>query len=62
MQNDMVTVAEVSKYLRVSPPSVYKLINNGELPHTKVGCRLLVPKAGLLDWIMANTSGGVRCG
>lgn len=58
MDNDMITVREIAKYLRISLPSAYKLINTGSIPHVKVGCRYIIPRSAFLCWIDQNTTGG----
>lgn len=62
MDHDLITVMEASKYLRVSSPSIYKLIRKGDLPHTSVGSRLLIPRTAFLLWVEKNTSGGFSYG
>lgn len=58
MENEMITVSEIAKFLRISLPSAYKLINSGTIPHVKVGCRYIIPCAGFFWWIDQNTKGG----
>lgn len=58
MDNEMITVPEIAKYLRISLPSAYKLINSGAVPHVKVGCRYIIPRAAFFHWIDQNTKGG----
>ena len=36
MENEMITVREIAKFLRISLPSAYKLVNAGTIPHVKV--------------------------
>lgn len=59
MENDMITVREIAKYLRISLPSAYKLVNTGTIPHVKVGCRYIIPRSAFLFWIDQNMTGGV---
>jgi len=58
MENEMITVKEVAKYLRISLASVYKLINSGAIPHVRVGCRYIIPREGFLLWLGQNQNGG----
>lgn len=59
MENEMITVREISKYLRISLPSVYNLLNTGAIPHVKVGCRYIIPREAFLHWLNENTIGGI---
>lgn len=59
MEEEMITVQEVAKYLRISIPSAYNLINNGTIPHVKVGRRYIIPRQAFLLWVQKNTYGGV---
>lgn len=62
MENEMITVREISKYLRISLPSVYNLINTGAIPHVKVGCRYIIPREAFFLWVNENTYGGASHG
>ena len=59
MENEMITVREIAKYLRVSLPSAYKLVNTGTIPHVKVGNRYIIPRDAFLFWLDNNTFGGM---
>lgn len=58
MENEMITVREIAGYLRISLPSVYKLVNTGNIPHVKVGSRYIIPRESFLFWLENNTHGG----
>lgn len=58
MENEMITVREIAGYLRISLPSVYKLVNAGNIPHVKVGFRYIIPRESFLFWLENNTHGG----
>jgi excisionase family DNA binding protein len=45
------TVKEAAAALRLSTSMVYELVGRGEIPSTRVGRAIRVPKAGLLQWI-----------
>lgn len=59
MDNEMITVKEIAKYLRVSLPTAYKLVNAGGIPHVKVGCRYIVPRYAFTVWLEQNSVGGI---
>lgn len=54
----MITVREIAKFLRISLPSAYKLVNAGTIPHVKVGCRYIIPREAFQFWVSQNTFGG----
>ena len=58
MENEMITVREIAKYMRISLPTAYKLVNSGTIPHVKVGCRYIIPREGFFAWMRQNTTGG----
>ena len=58
MDNEMITVREIAKYLRISLPSAYKLINTGTIPHVKVVYRYIIPREAFQFWVSQNTFGG----
>lgn len=62
MENEMITVKEIAKYLRLSLPTTYKLVNSGTIPHVKVGCRYIIPRDGFMHWLSQNYTGGVNDG
>lgn len=54
----MITVREIAKFLRISLPSAYKLVNAGTIPHVKVGCQYIIPREAFQFWVNQNTFGG----
>jgi excisionase family DNA binding protein len=49
------TVPETARVLRLSRQTVERLIASGELPVLRVARRILVSKAGLAEWLEANS-------
>lgn len=43
----MLTVVEAGELLRLGREGIYEAIHRGEIPFTRIGKRLLVPRAGL---------------
>lgn len=41
------TVFEAAEILGLSIPSTYQGIENGEIPHIRIGRRILIPKSAL---------------
>ena len=52
---DVLTPMEVAEVLRIGRNSVYENLRIGTIPSIKIGRRLLIPKAILLDFL-AGTS------
>lgn len=54
MASDVLTVEEVAKELRVSPQTVRKLIDDGELKAFKVGFQWRIRRRDLEEYIERN--------
>lgn len=50
----MITVAETASRLRLSLETTRRLIRRGELPHYRIGRRILVDPAALGRWLKAS--------
>lgn len=49
------TIEEVADYLQISPSTVYKLARHGILPGRKVGNNWRFSRAGIEDWLVADS-------
>lgn len=49
----------VSAVLGVAPSSAYELMHEAEFPTLHIGNRMVVPKEKFVQWVEANTKGGV---
>ncbi len=49
------TVAEVAEILGVSTSTAYESINRGEIPHLRLGNRIVIPKAGIDSLLSGET-------
>ena len=54
---DFLTVREVADCLRFSGMTVYRLIESGKLPATKIGRSFRIQRADLEVYIQNNTTG-----
>lgn len=45
---DLMRVADVAEYLGLTPPRVYEMVAQGQIPALRVGRRILVSKAELI--------------
>ena len=48
-ENDLLTVDNMAEVLDTSTRTIYRLAQNGDLPHVKVGRRLYFPKNLLIE-------------
>ena len=51
------TAKEIAKITGLSISIVRKLTRNGEIPHIRVGRRILYPLTGIEDWLNSRTEG-----
>lgn len=58
MNSEMITVREAAGFLRLSLPTVYKLVKDGTIPHVKVGYRYIIPRDQFMAWVNENAHGG----
>lgn len=49
------TAEQLSEYLQISRSSVYKLVQNRELPYTKLGASLRFPRTIIDKWLSEKT-------
>lgn len=54
MNNDVMTVAEVAEYLKLSDKTILKMVNNKELPGTKIANQWRFSKPVLNDWLTSR--------
>ena len=52
---ELLTTKEVARLLRLNEKKVYQLIQEGEIPHVKIGGKWLFPKNDLLKWVRERT-------
>ncbi len=51
------TATEVADVTGLSISTIRKLTRNGEIPHIKVGRRIIYPVTAVHEWLFANTIG-----
>lgn len=51
MEPDIMTIAQVAKYLQISEITTYKLVNEGKIPGFKIGRHWRVKKDDLAEVI-----------
>ena len=55
MQTDIMTIKEVSEYLKLAEKTAYRLAAQGEIPGFKVGGSWRFRKADIDNWIKQQT-------
>ena len=56
--DNLMTIKEAAKYLRLNYMTVYKLVQKSRIPAAKVGGNWRLKKEILDDWLMRQTMGG----
>ena len=63
---DIMNASEVALFLGLGRNSVYDAVGRGEIPHRRVGRRLIFSRSALVAWLDRSTIGlpgtpGMRC-
>lgn len=51
IENQIITVREAAKILRVSAKTIYKKVSRDEIPHKKIGSKIRFLLPVLMDWM-----------
>jgi excisionase family DNA binding protein len=54
--DDLLTVRELSKWLRLSESHIYTLVSKKKIPFNKVGGKVLFDKQQIKNWIEAQSN------
>ena len=60
MEDDILTIEEVAKYLRVSERTVYDWAQKGEVPSGKIGTVWRFKKSEIEKWVNERLSSGTK--
>ncbi len=52
---DMLTVEEVAAMLRISRMTVYRMVNNDEISHIRIGRSFRIPRVAFEEYIRVNS-------
>jgi len=55
MNEHFLTVRELCDWLRLSRSKVYSLVTKNEIPHVKVGSKILFDKEKISNWINSTS-------
>ncbi|HKA87336.1 MAG TPA: helix-turn-helix domain-containing protein [Haliangiales bacterium] len=56
LDREVMTADEVAAFLGVDRKTVYEAAWRGEMPHRRIGRRLLFSRAALVDWLRCKGS------
>lgn len=48
---EVLTASEAAKFLRVSRPTLNRMIKEKSIPHKKISRKILFLKSAILDWL-----------
>lgn len=52
MERETMTVKDVAAYLRVHTDMIYALVKQKEIPHVRLGSRILFTKESIQGWML----------
>lgn len=55
MEKKFYTAKEAAERVTISVKMIYKLIENRQIPYTKIGSKILIPIEPFNEWITKNT-------
>ena len=56
LERSVLTVEETARVLGVGRNTAYEACRRGEIPHVRIGRRIVVPVEALLRWLQADTA------
>jgi excisionase family DNA binding protein len=56
---ELMTVEEVAEYLKVTTKTIYRMLQKGEIPATKVGHLHRFIKSDINDWLRKGGTNGL---
>ncbi len=51
MNDEVYTIPEVAKYLKLSKSKVYDMVQRGKIPHIRIGKNVRIKEAALKSWL-----------
>ncbi len=54
--DEIMTVPEVARYLKISKAKIYALVSQKQIPHIRIQRNVRIRKADLEKWIQSNLS------
>ena len=62
LDDPILTVADVSKYLKISKAKIYHWINQNKIPHIRIGKNVRIRYSDLIEWLDSLVYKGVQKG
>lgn len=59
MERDVLSVRDAARFLGVSLPLMYEACRTGQVPHQRLGRRILFSRAALLAWLARTNTGNL---
>ena len=53
---EVLNAKEAAKFLRISCDSLYNAVGRGDIPHRRIGKRMVFSRARLLSWLACNNA------
>ena len=54
-EHEVLTAAEAAEFLRISKDSLYDAAGRGDIPHRRIGRRMVFSRARLLAWLACDS-------
>jgi excisionase family DNA binding protein len=51
LDDDVLTVEEAARFLKVGKNCLYDAIGRGQVPHRRIGKHIRISRAGLMRWL-----------
>lgn len=55
-EEDIMTAAQVAAWLKVDRKTVYEYADRGDIPHRRLGKRLVFYRPALVDWLSCKSA------
>ncbi len=52
--DEIMTIPEVARYLKISKSKIYYLVQKRQIPHIRLGRNVRIKETELLEWIEKN--------
>jgi excisionase family DNA binding protein len=56
LEDPILTIPEVARYLKMSKSKIYRLLSKNEIPHIKIGRNVRIRQTDLRIWVEKQTT------
>lgn len=56
LEDTILTIPEVARYLKISKSKIYRLVSKNEIPHIKIGRNVRIRQTDLRIWVEKQTT------